>query len=229
MGAAGHQIVAGAFRGGLGQHRGFDVHEAVLLQELAQRADDPGAQPQPLLHLRPAQIEIAIAQPHFLGGILVVQLERQRLGSVENLQLAGQHLHRPGSQVGILGTFGPPPHPSNYPQHVFVAHPLGVGEGIRCIGVDHDLYQTLAVAQVDEDHAAMIAAAMRPTAEGDILIQQGLGDLAAIVAAHGVGFPSYRAKFQGKREVRRVGMKRFQERECYEFRLPAATLTMAGK
>jgi hypothetical protein len=42
------------------------------------------------------------------------------------------------------------------------------------------------------------------------LIQQGLGDLAAIVAAHGVWFPSYRAKFQGKREVRRVGMADFR-------------------
>ncbi|CDH44149.1 hypothetical protein BN874_1520017 [Candidatus Contendobacter odensis Run_B_J11] len=196
MGAAGHQIVASAFRGGLGQHRRFDVQKAVLFQELAQGADHPGAQPQPFLHYRSAQIQIAVAQPHFLGGVVIVQLERQRLGTVEDFDLAGQHFHRAGGKIEILGAFGATAHPPDHPQHKFITDPLRIGESVRHVGIDHDLHQTLTVAQVDENNATMIAAAMRPTTEGDSLIQQALGDLAAIMTAHGFWFPSGKTRMK---------------------------------
>ena len=52
-------------------------------------------------------------------------------------------------------------------------------------GIEHDLQQALAVAQVDENHAAMIAAAMHPAGNRDLLTDQLFVDLAAIVRTHG--------------------------------------------
>jgi hypothetical protein len=46
------------------------------------------------------------------------------------------------------------------------------------------LEQALAVTQVDEDHATMIAATLRPAGDSDGLTDQGLTDLAAIVSTH---------------------------------------------
>jgi hypothetical protein len=37
-------------------------------------------------------------------------------------------------------------------------------EGIPAVGIAHHLRKALAVAQVDEDHPAMVAPAMRPAA-----------------------------------------------------------------
>ena len=70
------------------------------------------------------------------------------------------------------------------PQHELVAHLLGQGEGLRGVRVDDHLQQSLAVAQIDEDHPAVVAAAIHPAANGDGLADQGLGDVAAEVASH---------------------------------------------
>ena len=89
--AARHQVVARAFRRRLGQHGRFDVDEARLVQIVAHRARDPMAQQQSLAHLLAAQIQVAEAQSHFLAHRLI-ELKRQRLGAIENLQFLAQHL-----------------------------------------------------------------------------------------------------------------------------------------
>ena len=50
------------------------------------------------------------------------------------------------------------------------------------VGVAHHLHQTFAVAQVDEDDAAVVAAAMHPAADGDDLVEVGGGDFAAVAS-----------------------------------------------
>ena len=52
------------------------------------------------------------------------------------------------------------------------------------VRIEHDLQQPLAVAQIDENDAAMVAAPMRPTGHRDDLPINGLADLAAIMSAH---------------------------------------------
>ena len=94
MGAARHQVVARALRRRLGQHRRLDVDEPRLVQIVAHRARDAMTQQQPLAHLLAAQVDVAEAQPHFLAHVLI-ELERQRLGAVQNLELLAQQL-RPG-------------------------------------------------------------------------------------------------------------------------------------
>ncbi len=65
----------------------------------------------------------------------------------------------------------------------FVAQRFGHGEGRGAVGIADDLHQAFAVAQVDEDDAAVIAAAMDPAAHLDGLAQSLAVDAAAVVGA----------------------------------------------
>jgi len=65
-----------------------------------------------------------------------------------------------------------------------VAQALGDSKHLGPVGVADHLQRAFAVAQVDEDHAAVVAPAVDPAAQADGLAQQGFGDQTAIVAAH---------------------------------------------
>ena len=65
----------------------------------------------------------------------------------------------------------------------FVAQRLGRGEGLGAVGVAHDLHEAFAVAQVDEDHAAMVAPAVDPAHHGDGLVEVAAVDAAAVVGS----------------------------------------------
>ena len=69
-------------------------------------------------------------------------------------------------------------------QAELVAHALGGREGLGAVRVADDLHQAFAVAQVDEDHAAVVAAAVHPAEQGDGLAQVLERDLAAVAATH---------------------------------------------
>ncbi len=65
------------------------------------------------------------------------------------------------------------------------AQALGVAEDVLRVRVEHDLQQAFAIAQVDEDHAAMIAPAMDPASDADVLADEGFVDLTAVMGTHG--------------------------------------------
>ncbi len=71
--------------------------------------------------------------------------------------------------------------------HPLAAQPLGFGEDRGGIGIEHHLQQAVAVAQVDEDHAAVVAAPVHPARNGDGGTDEALVDLAAVMSAHGHG------------------------------------------
>ena len=183
VGAARHQVVARALRCRLGQHRRLDVDEALGVEERAHRARDRVALAQPLAHELAPQVEIAVAQPHFLADRFV-ELERQRVGAVQDREFAGHDLDLAGGQVGVDGAHGPRAHRACDTHHEFVAELLGVGEQRRSVRVAHDLHQALAIAQVDEDHAAVIAPPVHPTGYGDRLPDEAGGHLSAVMCAH---------------------------------------------
>src|SRR5207245_2911179 len=59
------------------------------------------------------------------------------------------------------------------------------------LGIADDLHQAFAVAQVDEDDAAVVAATVHPAAQADGLAEQCLIGEAAVVGSHGhVGYQS---------------------------------------
>ena len=60
----------------------------------------------------------------------------------------------------------------------------GGGEGVLRVRVEHALQQPFAIAQVDEDHAAVIAPAVGPSAQRDFLAGVRGAQVAAVVGAH---------------------------------------------
>ncbi len=184
--AAGYEIVPRAFRRCLGEHRRFDIDETVRVQIVAHRLRDLVAQTNALLHHVTTQVEIAIFQAQLFVGRLVV-MERRRLGPAENFQLARQQLDLAGGKSGVGRAGRTRPHQAFDTNAVLPAQPFGVGEHSLRIRIEHDLQQPLAIAQVDENHPAMIAAPMHPAGHADFLADEGFVDLAAIVGAHGNG------------------------------------------
>src|SRR5438552_15725241 len=59
-----------------------------------------------------------------------------------------------------------------------------MSKNLRTVWVKHDLKQTFAVSQIDENHTAMVAAALRPAGNRDNLSGQARIDLTAVVSTH---------------------------------------------
>ncbi len=184
LGAARDQEVAGALGGRLEERRRLDLAEQLIVQGLADREREVGAQAQVGHHGRTADVEVAVAQADVVGGVhVVLDREGRRLGGVEHHDLADDDLDRAGGQAvvglpldarlnaaddldGPLGTDG-----------------LGGAEALLVaqVGVELQLREALAVAQVDEDQAAVVAAVPDPAGERD-----GLADVLAPKLAAGV-------------------------------------------
>ena len=69
-------------------------------------------------------------------------------------------------------------------EHVLAAQALGLGEHLGAVRIEHDLQQPLAVAQVDEDHAAVVTATVHPTGDADLAADQRPIHLTAVMTAH---------------------------------------------
>ena len=81
---------------------------------------------------------------------------RQFAGRPQHLDLADIDLDRAGRQIGVLGAAGAATHLAVDAHHPFRAQRLGDLER-RAIGIGHALGQAVMVAQIDEQHAAMVA------------------------------------------------------------------------
>ena len=86
MRAARHEVIPRTLRRRLGKHRRLEIDETIVIEKLAHGPRDTVPQPQTLLHDIASQIDVAIAQPGFFAHVLV-ELERQRLGAVQQLEL----------------------------------------------------------------------------------------------------------------------------------------------
>ena len=177
-----HEVVARALRGGLGEHRGLDLEEAVLIEVVARDLRYAVAQHEVALHGRAAQVKVAVLQTDLVADFLVVvDLERGglRLGQDadvlgDDLDLAGRHLLVDGSRV------------TGDELALDRNDELGAaGEGdVEQVGVhrlvEGALNDACAVAQQQEQYAAVVAHAIDPAVNG-----YGLACvLQAKVAAH---------------------------------------------
>ena len=184
MHAAGHQVIARAFGRALGEHGCFDVDEAVLVQKLAHGHRHAVAQHEVALHHGAAQIQHAVRQARGLAQVLVVKLEGRRDGRVEHFQLVAQHFHLAAFEAVVRGAFRAGTHQACDLHAELVAQVFRRFEHGGAVGVANHLHIAFAVAQVDEDHAAVVAPAVHPAAQGYGLAVQRLGHEAAVVGAH---------------------------------------------
>ncbi len=143
-----------------------------------------------LRHRFATQVEVAILEAHLLAD-LVIELERQRLGLVQHFELAREQLDLARTQVRVRGGTRARTHQTLHADHELAAQTLGVLEHLGGVRIEHHLQQTFAVAQVDEDHSAMVTATMHPTGNGDLLAREFFVDESAVVGAHGANLGGF--------------------------------------
>ena len=129
------------------------------------------------------QIEEAVLEPDLLRILLVAEhRHRQFVGGAQHLDLVDVDLDRAGRQFGVLGAGRAAAHLAVDPHHPFGAQLLDLLER-RAVRVGHHLAQAVMVAQVDEQHAAVIAHAMHPAGQPNVLADVAVAERAAGVGA----------------------------------------------
>ena len=130
-----------------------------------------------------AQIEEAVTQPDVLGIVLLAEhRHRQLAGAAQDLDLADVDFDFAGRQLRIDGALRPPPHLAVDAHHPFGAQRLRHLEG-RAVRIGDDLREAVMVAQIDEQHAAMVADAMAPAGKAHIFVDVARAEFAAFMAA----------------------------------------------
>ncbi len=126
-----------------------------------------------------------MSQASGFGQVFVVQLERRRDRRVQHFEFVRQHFDLAGFQVAVAGAVRAQAHHAGDTQAEFVAHCFRVLEYFGAVRIAHHLHQAFAVAQVDENDAAMIATTMHPAAQADGLAEKYLSGEAAVLGSHG--------------------------------------------
>ena len=109
---------------------------------------------------------------------MLVNLERQRSGSVQHLNGGHLNLNLASRQVRVLVTIRALGNLTGHAQNVLVAQVLEVS-----LVVENALGDALAVTQVNEGDATVVAATSHPTGQGDGLSNVCGGQLAVGVSA----------------------------------------------
>ena len=174
-----HQEVARAFRRGRRQDRGLELEEALLLHPLAHGIDDRAAGHDVLVQLLATQVEETVLKPYVLRIFLLAgDRQRQFAGRPQHLDRADIDLDLSGRQFGIDGAFGTVAHLAVDPHHPLRAELFDFRKRRRIL-VGHALGDAVMVAQVDEQHAAMVADDVAPARQANRLADMALAERAA--------------------------------------------------
>ena len=141
---------------------------------------------QALLHHVAAQVDVAVLEPRLFLDVLV-ELERDRLRAVQHFDAAREQFDLARSEVRVGRARRPRPHRAGHLDHPLATEPLGLGEDLGRVRIEDDLQQAVAVAQVDENDAAVVATTMDPAGHFDRGSDEVLVDLATVMGTHGHG------------------------------------------
>ena len=182
--AARHQKVTGTLRSGLAEHRSLNLQKAVPVKVITHNLGNAMAQHEILLHLRAAQIKIAVLQAqHLIHLDAILDVERRSLCLVKDAQLLYYHLYHAGSHVRIYGFLGTGAHAAPDSHNELVADSLSLVECLLADGslVNYHLHQTGAVTQVNKNQSAMVTAAGNPAAKDNLTAYMVSTQLTAVM------------------------------------------------
>jgi hypothetical protein len=188
MKTARHEEISRTFRRLLDEHRRFDLEKSEPVEVIAHRLHRVVAQRDVALHVRPAEIDVAIFHPQALVDVdIALHGKRRRERPVEHGNVGCRDLDLTGGQLLVLGARRPEPNPTADHDDVFGSERRG---GCRRGGsnarVEDRLRDSKAVANVDEDELPVIASARDPTADFGSLAFVSVRELAAIGAQNGI-------------------------------------------
>ena len=164
MHARRHQIIARSLRRRARHEGRLDLQKAVLNEIATDCHRDAAANREVLLHLAAAQIEIAVLQPHlFIRDGVLGGREGRRLRIVQQQHLVRNQLDVSGLHVRVRQPRGALAQLAGDCHHVLRPRRLRFGVGLgRPLLVEHHLRYAGAVAQIEKDEIAVIAAAVHP-------------------------------------------------------------------
>ena len=145
----------------------------------------PVSHEQCLLHRRPAQVQIPIAEAQLLADFDVgFDRERRRVGRIEDPQAVALDVDGAGGEVGIGHPLGARLDLALDGQDELGADRVGlfVLLGID-VGSKHHLGEPPPISKIHENDAAMIAALRHPAHQRHTLADLLLAELAAVVCA----------------------------------------------
>ena len=179
MDAAGHQEVARALRRRGREDRRLEFKEPLLFHALAHGIDDGATRHDVLVEPVATQVEETVLKPYIFRIFLISEdRKRQFAGLTEHLDFGDVDFHCAGRQFRIFGAGGAAAHLAVDPHDPFGAQLLGHRER-RGVRVRNALRQAVMIAQVDEQHAAMVADAVAPAGQPGDLIDVALAERAA--------------------------------------------------
>ena len=124
------------------------------------------------LHAGTAQIQVAVLKAQVFTGLAAVLDDKgRRLGGVQKLPLMDNHLNLACLEIGIGHALGTQAHAALDGNDIFQAQDNGALVGLRGnVGRKDNLGQAHAVAQVNKDEAAVVAAELDPAHKADVLV-----------------------------------------------------------
>jgi len=139
-------------------------------------------------HIRTTEIKEAVGQAQILMADALVHREGRNLGAVQDGERGDDHLDGAGRELRVLGSLEAGDDLTGHGDHVLRAQGVRRGSGISMkLGAEHDLGDAVAVAQIDEDHPAMVPAGGNPAAEGRLSANVGgaQGAAGTVTVMHG--------------------------------------------
>jgi hypothetical protein len=138
-----------------------------VVEPVAHRAGDAVALAQRCRSSRAPQVDVAVAQAHFLADL------SRRAGTAAARSGSAIHFARaaPTLPEARLALTVPAGRARTRPRTRTTNSLRRLSASANSAGrvrIEHDLQQALAVPQVDEDHAAMVATAVHPAGDGDL-------------------------------------------------------------
>ena len=180
-----HDEVARPFGGRLHEERRFDLVEPVLGEHPADHLADRRPEHDVLEQRAAAEVDVAVLEAQLLAGLrLVRDLERRRLGAVQQVDHLRDDLDLPRRHLGVHRVGGAQAHLA-----LDRDDELGpeLGHNWSFAGVADDLREPVPVTDVQEDDAAVVAVGVDPAVQ-----DHGLsGMIAAQLAARVGAFPGH--------------------------------------
>ena len=168
--ARGDEEIARALRGAERHGRRPDVDEPLLLHRAADRGDHGRRETEVPLHALATEVEVPEAEPERLLHPLVVELERERIGPRDDLEVVDLELHLAGRDVRVHGVGSATDHFSLRTHHELrtdvVRRPRSLRRAFR---IHDELDDARVIAQVDEDEPTVVATPRNPARERDPL------------------------------------------------------------
>ena len=148
------------------------------------------------------EIQEAVAQPLLFGNLLRAgHLKRQHFGGRQHLEPIGHHLDAPGRQRRVDVLVGARDHLARHADDALELDGFGGLERVR-VGREHDLRDAVVIAQVDEQQIAVVALAMHPAGDTDVLPDMLGTQLVVLVRAVLVAFCHVILKARGASPAR---------------------------